>query len=180
MDAPHKPMGNVKDKVRRELSEYAVNVAYLTLVFEAFMQYRRLTLAAYGITDANYWFAIVQALVLGKVIMIGTVFRLGRGLEDKALIYPTLYKTAVFVVFVGVFKIVEHGIKGIWNGQGLAGALVEYSWKGSDVVLANALAVLVAFIPFFAIKELGRVFGNEKIFALFFRRREASQTSWIA
>jgi hypothetical protein len=55
----------------------------------------------------------VQALVLGKVIMIGRVFRFGRGLEDKPLIYPTLYKTVVFAVFVAVFKIVEHGIKGI-------------------------------------------------------------------
>jgi hypothetical protein len=173
MDVPDKSMGHLKDKVRHELIEYAVNVVYLTLVFEAFTQYRRLVLAPYNITDTNYWFAAIQALVLGKVIMIGTVFGLGRRLEDKPLIYPTLYKTAVFVVFVGVFKIVEHGIKGIWNGEGLAGALVDVSWKGSDVVLANGLAVLVAFIPFFAIKELGRVFGSDKIFAPFFQRKYA-------
>lgn len=79
----------------------------------------------------------------------------------------------MFAVFVAVFKIVEHGIKGMWSGEGLAGALVNVSWKGFDVVLANALAVLVAFIPFFAIKELGRVFGSDKIFALFFQRRHA-------
>jgi len=141
------------------------------LVFEAFTQDRRLVLAVDGITYTNYGFAAIHALVLGKVIMIGTVLRLGRGLEDKPLIYPTLYKTAALVVFVGVFKIVEHGIKGIWNGEGLAGALGEFSWKGFDVMLANGLAVLVAFIPFFAIKELGRVFGSDTIFALFFQRR---------
>ena len=171
MDVPNKPMGRVKDKVRHELIQYAVNVVYLILVFEAFTQYRRLVLAAYDITDTNYWFAAIQALVLGKVIMIGNVFRLGRGLEDKPLIYPTLYKTAVFAVFVAVFKIVEHGIKGIWSGEGLAGALVNVSWEGFDVVLTNSLAVLVAFIPFFAIKELGPVLGSDKIFALFFQRR---------
>jgi hypothetical protein len=37
-------------------------------------------------------------------------------------------------------------------------------------VLANGVAVLVAFILFFAIKELERVFGSDKIFALFFQR----------
>jgi hypothetical protein len=30
----------------------------------------------------------------------------------------------------------------------------------------------VALIPFFAVKELGRVLGEEKIRALFFRRRD--------
>lgn len=79
-------MGKLKDKVRHELIEYGVNVVYLALVFEAFTQYRRLVLAAYDIIDTNYWFAAIQALVLGKVIMIGRVFRLGRGLEDKPLI----------------------------------------------------------------------------------------------
>jgi len=53
--------------------------------------------------------------------MIGEVVRLGRGLERKPLIYPTLYKTAVFVLFVGVFKIIEEVIKGLWKGGGAHG-----------------------------------------------------------
>jgi hypothetical protein len=36
-------------------------------------------------------------------------------------------------------------------------------------VLANSLVVLAALIPFFALKELGRVLGRERIAALFFR-----------
>ena len=50
--------------------------------------------------------------------------------------------------------------------------LIEVSEKGFPVMLANSLVVLAAFIPFFAVKELGRVLGRDKIAALFFRRRE--------
>ena len=49
--------------------------------------------------------------------------------------------------------------------------LTELSEKWSHELLANSLVVFVAFIPFFAVKELGRVFGKDKLQALFFRKR---------
>jgi len=176
MDAPDKPASSLKDKVQHEFIEYAINVVYLTLVFAAFTQYRRIVLAAQGIEYTNYWFALIEAVVLGKVIMIGGVFHLGRGLEDKPLIYPTLYKTVAFVVFVVLFKVLEHAIKSLWNGEGLADALVAFfAVQGFHEVIANSLIVLVAFFPFFAMKELSRVYGGAKMFALFFRRRTGAQ-----
>jgi hypothetical protein len=152
--------------------EYGLNFAYLTLMFAAFTQYRRLLLAAHDITYTNYWFAVIEAAVLAKVIMIGGVVRLGRGLEDKPLVCPTLCKTAVFTVFVGLFKIIEHVIKTLWHGQPFMAGLVEFSENGFRLVLANPLVVLVAFIPFFAVKEVDRVLGEGKRWALFFRRKK--------
>ena len=160
------------EKLRHELIEYAFNVVYLMLVFAAFTQYRRFLLAEYSITYTNYWVGLIGALILGKVIMIGSAFRLGRWFEDKPLIVPTIYKAVIFSVFVLVFRVVEFAIKGLLHGDGLAAALVEFfAQKGLDEVLANLLVVLVALIPFFAVKELGRVLGRERVAALFFRNR---------
>jgi hypothetical protein len=100
------------------------------------------------------------------------VVRLGRGLEQKPLIVPTLYKTAVFTLFVVAFAVLEHAIKGLWTGTGIMGGVAEFFEKGSHELLANSLVVFVAFIPFFGVKELGRVVGEEKIRRLFFRRRD--------
>ncbi len=121
MSSPDKKKGNWKKKLFHEMVEYWINVIYLTLVFAAFTQYRRFVLAAHDITYTNYWVAVIEALILAKVIMIGDVFRLGRGLEQKPLIYPTLYKTVVFTLFVGVFTLVEHMVKGLWTGDGVHG-----------------------------------------------------------
>jgi len=162
---------NIKKKIVHEFTEYWINVAYLTLMFAAFTQYQRLVLAAYDITYTNYWVAVIEALVLAKVIMIGDVLRIGRGLEDKPLIFPTVYKAIVFSIFVGVFKVIEHTIKGLWHGEGFTGGLVELSGKGFQVLLANSMVVIVAFLPFFGVKELGRVLGEKKIRTLFFRKR---------
>jgi len=150
--------------------EYWINVAYLTLVFAAFTQYRRFVLAAHDITYTNYGVALIEALILAKVVMIGDVLRLGRRLEHKPLIYSTLLKTVVFSLFVGAFTLIEQVIKGLWSGKGLTGGLVELLGKGHHELLAGCLVTFVAFIPFFAFKELERVLGEDKIWALFFRR----------
>ncbi len=176
MSSPNKKKRGLKEKIFHEMIEYWINVCYLTLVFAAFTQYRRFILAAHDITYTNYWFAVIEALILAKVIMVGDVLRLGRGLEQKPLIYPTLYKTLVFTVFVALFTLGEHAIKGLWKGMGVMGGLDEFIGKGHHELLANSLVVFVAFIPFFGVKELGRVLGEEKIRALFFRRRTDQDT----
>jgi len=176
MNDPARKKASWKQKIFHELVEYWINVIYLTLVFASFFIYQRLLLASYDITYTNYGVAVIEALILGKVIMIGDVVRLGRGLEEKPLIYPTIYKTVVFTVFVAAFKAIEYGIKGLWQGEGIMGGLAEFSAKGWEVVLANSLVVVVAFIPFFAVKELGRVLGEQTIRDLFFRKRSGTGT----
>jgi hypothetical protein len=172
MNSINRKKRNWKKIVFEEMVEYWINVAYLAVVFAAFTFYRRIILAAYDITYTNYWVAVIEALILAKVIMIGTVVRLGRGLEDKPLIFPTLQKTVVFTLFVAVFTLLEHTIKGLLTGKGLTGGLVDYFGKGPHEFLAGCLLVFVAFVPFFGFKESARVLGEEKIWALFFRRRE--------
>ena len=163
---------DLKDKIGHGMIEYGINVIYLTLVFAAFTEYRRLILASHDIVYTDYGVAFIQAFILGKVIMIGAVFRLGRGLEAMPLIYPSIYKAVVFSVFVGAFKIIEYVIKVLWSGGGLMEGLVELSENGVLELLANSLVVFVAFIPFFAVKEIGRVLGKNKMRTLFFKRRD--------
>jgi hypothetical protein len=172
MSGPDKKELTWKERLSHEMVEYLITAFYLALVFAAFTQYRRFLLAAHDITYTNYGVAVVEALILGKVILIGRAVRLGRGLEGKPLIFSTLYKTVVFSCLVAVFTLVEEVIKGLWHGKGLTGGLVEYFGKGSHELLANCLVIFVALIPFFAFRELGRVFGREKVWALFFGRAD--------
>jgi hypothetical protein len=171
ISSAEKKKRNLKDKIFHELVEYWINVLYLALMFAAFTWYRRFLLAAHGITYTDYWVAVIEALILAKVIMIGDVFRLGRGLEQKPLVFPTLYKTIVFTLFVAVFTVTEHVIIALWKGEGLPDTFVDFFGKGYHEILAGCIIIFVAFIPFFAFKELGKVLGAGKIQALFFQKR---------
>ena len=163
--------GRWKEKIAHEMAVYWVNVLYLSLIFAAFTQYRRLLLAAHDITYTNYWIAVIEALILAKVIMIGDALHLARGLDEKPLIFPTVYKTVVFSFFVGVFTVLEYAIKGLWHGKGLAGGVADFLDKGLHEPLAGCLVIFVALLPFFAVKELARVIGVENMRNLFFRRK---------
>ena len=159
-----------KQKLIHELVEYWINVAYLSLFFGVFVTYRRLILAEYEIMYGDYGIALIKALVLAKVIMLGDMMHLGRRLENRPLLIPTLYKAAVFSVWVAVFTALEHMIKGLLHGRGLAGGLDELTSKGMYELLAGCLVIFLAFIPFFAFRELERVTGERRIRELFIGR----------
>jgi hypothetical protein len=160
-----------KHRLRDEMISYWITVLYLTLYFGMFLNYRRLILAHYQISYTNYGLALIEALVLAKVILIGDLLRLGRGMENKPLIVSTLTRSVVFTIFVTAFTFVEETVKGLIRHQGWTGGVDKFIGSGKYEYIASALVVFFTFIPFFAFKELNRVIGGGKIRRLFFSVR---------
>jgi len=154
-------------KLLHEITEYWTNFIYLAIFFSVFITYRRLLMAEYNISYSDYGISVLKALILAKVIMIGDMFRFGRWLEDKPLIFPTIYKTVTFMLFVMLFSILESTVSGLLHGKGLAGGLSEILGGGRYELLGRSLIVFCAFLPFFAFRELGRILGKGRIRELF-------------
>lgn len=87
-----------------EMRKFAIVASFLFFFFGAFATYRRLILSEYQIDYFQYGYALIQALVLGKVVLIGEIFQLGERFHGKPLIFPTLYKTFSFSILVLVFR----------------------------------------------------------------------------
>ncbi len=162
---------NWKHKLKHEFIEYWINVIYLAIFFSVFIFYRRLILAHYDVYLEDYFLGVIKALVFAKVIMIGAFLRIDRGFDNKPLIIPVLYKAFLFTIFVAVFDVAEAFIRELISTQSFSGAVDELSKHFTNIWIGGALVVLVSFIPFFALKELSRVMGEEKILNLFFRKR---------
>ncbi len=156
---------------------YWLTVLYLTLYFGVFYNYRRLILARYEISYMNYGVAFIEALVLAKVILIGDLLRLGRGMENKPLILSTLTRSVVFTLFVMVFKFLEQTVKGLIRHEGWTGGFQQFAGKAIYEFLASALVVFFTFVPFFAFKEMNRVIGKETIWRLFFHAPAPTESS---
>ncbi len=162
-----------KQKARREFVRYWFNVFYLAIVFGIFAWYRRLILAQYEIEYLEYGTAIVEAMVLAKVVMVGDLLGLSRKrFRGRPLILPTLYKALVFSFFVAVFAVAEGTLRGLWKGHGWGGWFEEMKGGGKYEFLARCLMVFVVFIPYFGFKELANVFGEGKLGKMFFRGRQ--------
>jgi hypothetical protein len=61
----------------------------------------------------DQWFALINALVLAKVVLIGEFFRVGDKLTNRPLIYPIIFKSAVFAVLLICFHIIEKTLTGV-------------------------------------------------------------------
>lgn len=165
--------GGWRARLYEEFRGYWLNVLYLALVFGSFLQYRRFVLASHDIEYENYLGALVKAMVLAKVIMLGDVLRLARlgrsgSADRRALVWPTLIHSAVFSVFLILFTVLENGVAGWWKGRGFAGGIQTLLSKGRNELLAGTLMLVVSLIPFFAFREIGRVMGRGRLIRAFF------------
>ena len=161
----------IKQRVVHEVVEYWINFVYVAFFLVAFAWYRRLVLAEYHIVYMHYWFPVFEAAVLAKVIIIGDLLRLGRRLDQQPLIIPTVYRTVVFTLWIGAFDVLEATIRGLIHRQGVMAGLEELANKDWHEWLAGGVVAFVAFIPFFAFKELELVLGKDALRPLFWRRR---------
>ena len=167
----------LKERALEELKVFWIITLYLFLFLGSFTVYRRLILKEFGVTYLNFGFALIQALIIAKVILIGEAFRLGKRFEGGPLILSVLYKSALFGAFVFLFGILEHVVEGLFHNEDWASILRHLTDLGMYEIVARVILLIVAFLPFFAFWEIGRVLGPGKLSALFFSRKIETSSS---
>ncbi|KEF40827.1 MAG: hypothetical protein ER33_14860 [Cyanobium sp. CACIAM 14] len=160
----------LRTRAYRELKVFGLTALYLWIFLGSFSLYRRLILAEAGVSYLNYGFALVEALIIAKVILIGRLFGFSRRYEGEPLIVPVAYKTLFFGVLVMAFSLLEHMLEGLFRGQGGLGGLHEMFTLGIYEISARVLMLIIALVPFFALMEMGRVLGMDRLSAMFFRK----------
>jgi hypothetical protein len=154
-----------KQRAAREFKDYAVISTYLAVLFCAITTYTMLLLRKYDISGPlDYSFAIINALVIGKVILIGEMMKIGRHAETRPLYQSVLLKSLIFGLFFFAFHLLEEFIKRLYHHEPAGTVLREMQW---EQMLARAIVIFCAFIPLFAYRELRRVLGEDKLVELF-------------
>jgi hypothetical protein len=160
----------LKQRAKNELLEYLGISFYICVFLGALLNYRRVVLAEVGITYTHYGYAVVQALILGKIVLIGDALHLGEGRGDRPLIVSALYRSLIFGVYVLVFHLLERVVHALIKGESLTLGLAE-ELAHPAIIAAHVSLVILAFIPFFMLREAGRQLGEERFQKLLFRRQ---------
>jgi len=147
-----------KEKIKHELTEMLVLFLYLGFFFCSLAVYDMLLLKQYTSESLDFAFAIINALVITKVIMIGEYAKLGKRHENKALVYSAIWKAFVFCLLVFAFHIVEEIVKRLIHGSELATASRQVRF---DNLAGRSIVIFCVFIPLFAFREFRRVMGEE-------------------
>src|SRR5680860_1044449 len=148
-----------------ELKAFAGMFAYLWVVFTVFLVHEWIVLSDNHVGFTFYGLATINALALGKIMLVAEHFRFADQLKRKPLIYPIVYKTVAFTTLLLVIYVLEMMLVGWIGGHGF---FVSMPALGGSLVGTVALWLIfcVALLPFFAFKEFERAVGAEMIWKL--------------
>ena len=161
-----------KQKIKHELREMTELFVYLAFFFVALAVYDMLLLRRYSVEYLTITFALLNAAVITKVIMIGEYAKLGRRHEDKALLISAVWKAFVFGLLVFAFHVIEEVIKRLIHGEDMARASRELRL---EQFAGRAIVVFCVFVPLFAFREFRRAMGEEEFRSLVFGGNEKAR-----
>lgn len=164
------PVGkkSLKECAVSEMEKYAVISAYLWVLFALFGLHRQLV-QGHGVSVWQQGFALINALVFGKVILIGEALELGRDKPTRALAWVVFRKSLIFAILLIVFHILEEAVRAWFEGKPLSDAVTGLGGSLAGVFAYGAI-FLVVLIPFYAFQETGRILGSDALWRLFFQR----------
>ena len=164
----HKP--TLKERAVHQLREFLVMFIYLWALFALLVINQSIVLAREAQDYQAHGFAILNALILAKVLLIGEDLRLGERFRDRPLLYSIFYKCFIFTLFIVGFHILERVIVGVWRGRTIAQSFPTIGGGSVNGILSLGATLFVALIPFFAFREISRVIGRGELWSLLLSR----------
>jgi uncharacterized protein DUF4339 len=159
----------LKDWALEEIKKFVPIFAYLWVVFMVLLLLEWIVLSENHIGFRFYGLAVINALVLGKIMLVAEHFRFAEQLNHKPLAYPIAYKAMAFTTLLFLTYILEEMVVGWIGGHGFLASVPRLGGSLIGTVLLW-LIFCVALIPFFAFKELQRAVGPDAFQKLLFGR----------
>jgi hypothetical protein len=159
----------IEEKAIEEFRSFFVMALYLWFVFGLMMLNEAVILKKPSINFLAQGFAVINALVLAKVMLIADDLRFGRELDHLPLAWPILYRSVLFGLLFVVFHEVEHYVVGWFSGTSHTLTLPTVgggTWAGAACVWA---IMSVSLAPFFAIREVSKLVGVGRVWRLMFQ-----------
>src|SRR5262245_58934437 len=159
-EEPAPPKRSLKVRLLEELRKFFVIVAYLWLVFFVLFVHEWLVLAGHNISFRFYGLATLNALILGKIMLIAENMRFTKKFDNRPLIVPIAYKSIVFAVLLLAAYIAEEIGVGMFHGKAAAESFPVIGGGGPAALLCVTAIMAAALAPFFAFREIARVVGE--------------------
>ncbi len=165
-------MNKVTAKIIHELRALLPVTIYFLFVTELLALTNYTLLGEYGIDVFAFFKAIVISLVIAKVVLIMDLMPLMRIFNDRPLFFGTLWSTVVYFSAALLLQVVEGVAHPLIQSGDIASAIqhfvTETAWPRFWLVQFWIFALLFNYC---LIREVSKVLGPGKLFALFFRDR---------
>jgi hypothetical protein len=156
------PKRSLKARLLDELKKFLMIFANLWLVILVYLVHEWVVLSNNNIGFLFYGLDALNALVLGKIMLIAETMRFAERFHDRPLIVPIAYKSVAFAVLLMAAYIVEEIAVGAFHGKSVAESFPQIGGGGVVPILCVTALLSVALVPFFACREIARVVGEKE------------------
>jgi hypothetical protein len=161
-------MGRVAGWIGRELREALPAACYFFFAFQIVAFTDALMLEEYGVRVSTFMLATVAALVAAKVVLVLDALPIVNRFAAAPLAVGIAWKTLLFLLLVGAFKYLEHLLPLLGRHESVLLAhrslFASIEWPRFWAAL---IWLVVLFLGFCTIRELGRVLGRDRLVRIF-------------
>lgn len=164
-----------KQRIVQEVKNLAVVLIYLWVFLTVFELHQAIVLSEHNIEynlAEGLVFALVNAWILAKFVVIGEGLGVGRRWHTKPLWQSILVKSAIFAVILMGCHLVEEALSRIWRTKSFAAGFPDVSLKAVMDGLTLTLIIFIVLIPFFTAREFRRILGKDLLEAALLRRED--------
>lgn len=114
--------------------------------------------------------ALFKALVLGKLILIGELFKPGSRVSAPTLLHRVAWRTIGVLLVLILFKFIEELLVAAVHGQSIQETFDEIMRLSWARLFAPTLMMLLILIPLMTAIELDRTLGKDGLKDLLLKR----------
>ena len=170
---------NLAHRIYHQVIQFLLIAVYLSVVFGVLVLHEAVVAAKNGIEYHFYGFAVINAIILGKVMLVAEDLNLGdrffRDLffRNSPLVYAIVFKSVAFTILFFVFDIVEEVLVGVFKGKTVAESFPNIGGGSPRGIFFMIVVITVLLSPFFAYREIGKLIGERELHSLMFTRKRS-------
>ncbi len=145
-----------------EITRFIWIFLYLWVLFGLFVLHERIILGQRGIDFALQGFALVNALILAKVMLIAEDLKLDQRFSRYPLLVSIAIDAALFATLFLVFHVLEAVVVGLVQGRPAVASVPAIGQGGLAGAITTAVILFFALLPYFMFKNLSRILGPER------------------
>ena len=159
----------IKERAVEEFRRFLILFLYLWVLFGLFVLNEAVIYRQRGFNFAFQGFAILNALVLAKVMLVIEDVELARWLKGRPVAWTILFEATVCTVLFLCFHVLERLVVGGFYDAGIEASLPSIGGGGFLGLMIVSLIIFISLLPFFAFKNVVRAIGTDRMKEILFQ-----------
>ena len=163
----------VRQRFKEEMRAYVIISFYLWICFSAVLLYENSILRINDLDLLPLSGAAIKAIIMGKFILIGKVFKVGERVKHEVLLYQILWKSLATMLLLLIFTVMEDLLVGLVHGHAIADTMVEMMARSWVQWVAPSLLVLLVLVPFITFEKIDASMGKGSLSRILLGRSQS-------